>query len=868
MDRTTLIFACLFLPLLAFGQLQDDFSDGNFDASPSWQGDIADFIVNSTQELQLDAASAGSSVLHTAVNFPDSAVWEFYIRMAFAPSSSNRLRVYLQTDQVPMNTGNAYFIEIGEQGSDDAIRFFRQDAGTATEIGQASSGAVGSDPVNIRLQINRNSQSEWIFSIDYNGGNNLQEDLRVTDDTYLGTNGFFGFECFYTSSRTNRFFFDDISVEALVSDTTPPVLTEVDATSSQSISVLFDETVDPSSATIPANYTIDQGIGNPLSATLDIDNPRLVQLQLATSMVNQQNYQLTSNNIADLEGNVSGQQQLSFLFLNIQEAAPNDLIITEIMADPAPAIGLPETEFIEIFNRSNKVIQLEDFILADPSKEVILPEQLILPGAYLILYEIGTADFSALGPSLPLQDFPGLGNTRDRITLLSPDGLIINQVEYSIEWYQSSTKVNGGYTLELIAPDRPCTLASNWIGSDDPKGGTPGQVNSVFSSDLDLEGPALVRATIESEQNIGLQFAEVLDEMSALTTENFVLEGIAISSTTFDPSTPQLLTLNLAAPLQAGIIYNLDIQTTLTDCQGNENLQSIRTQVALADRPTASDVVINELLFDPLTGGRRFVEFFNRSDKIIDMADLIIADRDELGSIDNISPIRVSFLLFPGEYVAVTESPIDIQNKYSVLKPEALLESDLPSYDSREGTVVLYTIDGNDTEIIDEFAYDRSFHSPFLDDREGVSLERIDAEAITQSAANWQSAAEQAGFATPTARNSQSTEFVQPAGETLSIPRAVLSPDGDSRDDFLAILYNADQSGSVANIKIFDSEGRLIRDLVQNQLLGQEGSFKWEGETDEGTKARIGIYIVWAEIFKPDGSVESFKKTVVLAEQL
>ena len=51
-------------------------------------------------------------------------------------------------------------------------------------------------------------------------------------------------------------------------------------------------------------------------------------------------------------------------------------------------------------------------------------------------------------------------------------------------------------------------------------------------------------------------------------------------------------------------------------------------------------------------------------------------------------------------------------------------------------------------------------------------------------------------------------------------------------------------------------------------MLALEGIFKWDGLTDEGQKARIGIYIVIAEIFSSEKKSQYFKKTCVVAGKL
>ena len=62
--------------------------------------------------------------------------------------------------------------------------------------------------------------------------------------------------------------------------------------------------------------------------------------------------------------------------------------------------------------------------------------------------------------------------------------------------------------------------------------------------------------------------------------------------------------------------------------------------------------------------------------------------------------------------------------------------------------------------------------------------------------------------------------------------------------------------------------GRQIKQIAANELLASEGVYKWDGTTGDGQKARLGIYVVWAELFTTEGQVEQFKETCVLAGKL
>ena len=82
--------------------------------------------------------------------------------------------------------------------------------------------------------------------------------------------------------------------------------------------------------------------------------------------------------------------------------------------------------------------------------------------------------------------------------------------------------------------------------------------------------------------------------------------------------------------------------------------------------------------------------------------------------------------------------------------------------------------------------------------------------------------------------------------------------------EFSKINYHFDQSGQVANVKIMDQEGRLIKTLANNVTIGLEGFFRWDGERDDGSLARIGYYVVWFEVFDLTGFVNTIRKRVVI----
>jgi len=56
--------------------------------------------------------------------------------------------------------------------------------------------------------------------------------------------------------------------------------------------------------------------------------------------------------------------------------------------------------------------------------------------------------------------------------------------------------------------------------------------------------------------------------------------------------------------------------------------------------------------------------------------------------------------------------------------------------------------------------------------------------------------------------------------------------------------------------------------VAGNELIAAEGVFAWDGLTDNRDRAAAGIYIIYLELVRPDGTVKKYKKSAVLAVTL
>jgi hypothetical protein len=551
-----------------------------------------------------------------------------------------------------------------------------------------------------------------------------------------------------------------------------------------------------------------------------------------------------------------------------QTAERFDVVITEIMADPLPVVGLPNAEFIEIKNVSSTPFNLNGWKVSDATSTATITASFTLQpdSIAIICANSNVAIFSFFGRTIGVTSFPSLDNDGDMISIKSPQGKTIHAVNYSMEWYQNEIKKDGGWTLEMVDVKNPCSGMSNWKASTDANGGTPGKKNSVDGVNTDIIPPQLLRTYSLDNVTIIALFDEPLDSTSAAAVSNYFLSNnIAITSSSPQGPLFNSVILKLPGPLQKQIIYSL-VVNNVKDCKGNTIGVFNKTKVGLAEEALSKDLVINELLFNPRPNAFDYVEIYNRSNKIVDASKLYIANRNASGVLTSIKKLsEAPFYIFPDDYVVITEDAISLKHEYLVQSPQNVLSlSSLPSLPDDKGTVVITNSQGN---AVDEVSYSEKWHFPLINDDEGVALERIDPNDSSQKQSNWHSAASTAGYGTPTYKNSQYKQ-TNTINATIEVNPKVFSPDNDGHDDIATISYQVTDVGYIANVNIFDANGRPVRYLVRNALLGLKGNWNWDGLNENGQKLAIGTYIIYTEIFNLQGKKKQFKNTIVLGRKL
>ena len=651
------IFFALVLPFTVIAQINENFEDGNIngwtESSVGHWAASTDNPINGSYSLHHTFNQTVTGNYHDQISFPfssfdinsETTTWRFQARYEYNPSGDNTWSFFLFADtdaseMFPASTVvNGYVLGVNYTNTDDLIKIWSVTGGSASILintdynwqgNITSSGTAG-------FEVKRTVSGDWSIYIDDNGGfdNLIQIGTTENDITHTTTN-YLGFCHEYTVSADQKLWFDDLYLGSEIADEEAPQILSISAVSNNTIIVNFNENLLQSTAENVSNYSVDAGIGNPISASLngtdnkqvelvfannfsdetvytltvtgvedltgnttvneagtfsythiaatsvypisstelDITFNKTVDILTAETLLNysvnngieypqtatidgvddklmhlsftnefqpEQLYTLMVNNVEDTHGNVINPTSLDFSYYEVQ---PFDIVINEIMCDvnPAPE-ALPALEYLELYNHSAYDINLSGWTIEIEGYTVKnFPDSIIPAGQYAIICRLEfESNFAPFGMPIGITSFD-LTTSGKRIILRNNNNTVIEDITYSDEWYDDDTKDGGGYSIERIDPLNFCGEDNNWTATNDVWGGTPGRINSVLGENPDNIAPELMNAQVLSSNYLLLEFDDNISYASGADILNFsVNNGIENPNLAFVDGTDRTL---------------------------------------------------------------------------------------------------------------------------------------------------------------------------------------------------------------------------------------------------------------------------------------------------------------------------------------
>ncbi|MFQ5606625.1 MAG: lamin tail domain-containing protein [Candidatus Zixiibacteriota bacterium] len=513
--------------------------------------------------------------------------------------------------------------------------------------------------------------------------------------------------------------------------------------------------------------------------------------------------------------------------------------------------GTVSLEWFELLNDSTADVSLDGVTLTVNGSAVALsPGVNIAPGGFLIVsrnivaFESLWGDGSGFwGDDATLESYNvieaqfALVNGAGRISLVIPSG------DSSILTWPAAG--NDGVSWERVRPADSIPLSSLAA-----LGATPGNTNSRSPLGFDW-GLALSSVTPQSSGETLMEFAVLNRGDSALQATCVVIIVNPQPGGVVGPGSDSLGCVAIPALVSGdsaivsillflpGVYAELGALIRDTD-------ESVSNNLVLFTAPGEffPPVIINEFLPDPEPPqSAEWVELKNVSSQAIDVALWRIGDSLSTKLISSSAET-----LLPGGYLIVTEDRLALLADYPGLSARVVEALGWARLNNSGDKVRLIDSFGF---VADSFSYSSGFGG-------NLSWSRSEEPGMTDL---WGRSLNTGG-----APGDSNRVLFAATGQNLSLSIAPnpFSPDGDATDDTAYFqIEGAGGAGGAAGaemqVTVYDRDGRVVRELFRGAPFS--GRLAWDGMTDSGRRAPIGIYIVYVET----QGVGSAKNTVVVA---
>ena len=783
-----IFFILVLLPVCAFAQFTETFDGPEIDSNNPWIDDSSRYVINEERQLAFDGSGlTGNYPFHTPILFGRTMEWEMDITLAFKPSNFNKACIYLYRTDKPSDL--LYYIQVGS--NDDNVSFYKwPPKGNAQRLIKGSRRMDGR-MVHIKLvleECNRWTLYTRMSDEDYYIKEGELDDKNLKDIRDSGSLNIICY-CKAKSLKNMFFYFDNILVRHELTETplhpaeepddpskpdiTLPKLLSIEPLTLSDLQFVFDLPVKTEQATFSVS-----NIGNADHIVYADESRKIVNTHYPAEMKTGEIYTISYSGVMDENGNTLGGYSEK---VTVEEEGEGDeepsgskaIVINEIMAKPGDG---PFFEYVELYNLTDRIFSLNELELWNGNKRKILPDVVLPPHEYALLYN-SNIDYSGDGVAIPIEKFYALNDAGQHLALKTPSGVIIDEVTYE--------KATSAKSWERSS--------SGWHLSSDPRGGTPGSVNSSGKGE------------------------EKPNEPDKPVTPD-------------DPDEP--------------------------DTPDDPSLPDITVE--------PGEFVFNELLPNPFAGGSEYIELYNRSDRALPVSGLSVAVRKADGTLNTRYPLSsVTATIEADGYVLLTKNLEGVTDFYTIQSPSSLFEvPKLPILANTSSTLVLFR--SKDGTVIDEVSYTSKWHASSIKDQKGVSLERIDPDAGTQSPSNWTSASATVGYGTPGYPNSQSDISLPDDPDTPDEPTGIKTPQWDESAGHYTISYYLDQPGYNCRAFVFNIAGQRVAQIANHELLGLTGKLTWDGYALSGKQLQTGVYIFYAELYHTSGTVKRYKQVFLV----
>lgn len=574
---------------------------------------------------------------------------------------------------------------------------------------------------------------------------------------------------------------------------------------------------------------------------------------LFAPMQNKQEIQIQINNTCACNHNCMD-TFFVYTYVPIQAALYNQLRFSELLFEPVTGTGI--SAFVELYNASLNRINLKDYQLCNGLNCIALPAYELYPDSFVA---ISKNELRGVKKQVILPKFFSL-NLTDTLLIRSKSNQLIAYLPYSQNFYHDLYKQNQkSWSVECVNLQMPCLGEMNWHVCVNPNKHTAGEPNSIVVSTIDTVAPQLLSLYIQDEHHLVLQFNEAIDSTDIGINKCLQLNAHQLQWQ-FDNS-PYSLMLTLEPALIKGEKYLIQLQS-VSDCNGNK-MPVQWLPLSLPEPIDSGNLLINEVLFDPVSDADDFIELYNNSEHFIDLKGLYFAFSPSAHSAltATLTFAPYGYLLAPNDYVIVSKSDQSVYFKQVNIRKQVLVN--LPNLPNEGGFLQLYQ---PNQILLDAMTYSPSMHFKLLPSIEGVSLERLSFQVPSSFADNWHSASAQFQYATPTQTNSMQLK-IEAATNELRIEPAVFSPDADAFNDLLQIHYRISQLTNFTSLNIYNLQGTLVKTLANAYWGANQGLWIWDGLNNDGNAVPEGFYLVKLDVFTPDGRIDTIRKTVVLTNR-